>query len=366
MRFGLFFAHQLPDTEPSVGFEWDMQVVRWAEEYGFSEAWFSEHFTVAYERWNSPELQIAAAARETETMTFGTAANLLPYHNPVSLAYRLMQLDHQTRGRLMVGFGAGSFETDAQLFGTDLPEQNHEMLREGQEIIRAIWANEGDPHQISGKHFDVDIPAYDDMTKMGSHWRPYQQGGPRVAIAGFSPRSSTLRDAGQQGDIPLSISMTDEYLAGHWEVYADGADQAGRVPDRRDWRVVRDVIVADTDEAAMELAMSEPLRRQMEEWILPRNVKIFERVLGGEIPAEFLTHEVIAGSSWVIGSPETVVEKLAGEHEKCGGYGNLLLYSFDFHDQPEAFRRHLELMGTRVLPALSERVDPMLAPPAGA
>ncbi len=135
MEIGLFYAHQLPDTPPADGFEWDMQVARWAEDYGFHEAWFSEHHTVAYERWSSPELQIAAVAQITSKLRLGTAANLLPYHNPIALALRLMQLDHQTRGRLMVAFGAGAFETDAQLFGTKLPEQNHEMMYEGNELI---------------------------------------------------------------------------------------------------------------------------------------------------------------------------------------------------------------------------------------
>ena len=57
-----------------------------------------------------------------------------------------------------------------------------------------------------------------------------------------------------------------------------------------------------------------------------------------------------------IGSPDTVVEKLAAEQEKSGGYGNLLVYAYDFRSEPEAFRRHLELLGTEVAPALTERV----------
>jgi alkanesulfonate monooxygenase SsuD/methylene tetrahydromethanopterin reductase-like flavin-dependent oxidoreductase (luciferase family) len=337
-----------------------MQVVRWAEEYGFHEAWFSEHHTVGYERWNSPELQIAAAARETSRLRLGTAANLLPYHNPIALALRLMQLDHQTRGRLMVGFGAGAFETDAQLFGTELPTQNHEMLEEAQVLIRALWADTGEGLHMSGKYFSVDVPPLSEPMMLGSHWRPYQEGGPRVAWAGFSPKSSTLRAAGVHGDIPLSISMSDAYLAGHWATYRDGAESTGRTPDRHDWRVVRDVIVAETDDKATELALSRPLRRQMSEWIIPRNLALFQMGFPPGTPVEAITHDVIATHSWVIGSPETVVEKLTAEHERCGGYGNLLVYNFDFHDEPEGFRRHLELLATEVVPALSERIDPLL------
>lgn len=360
MKTGLFYAHQLPDTTPADGFEWDLQVARWGEEYGFTEAWFSEHFTEGYERWNSPELQIAAVARETSTLRLGTAANLLPYHNPVALAYRLMALDHMTRGRLIVGFGAGAYPTDAQLFGTELPAGNHELMEEAQDLIRRIWRNEGEALRIEGRHFRVDVPALDNPLLLGNHWRPYQPGGPRVAIAGFSPRSSTMRTAGSRGDIPLSIAMTDEYLAGHWEVYAEGARSAGIEPDRSDWRVVRDVIVADTDEEALELACSTPIRRQQEEWVIPHNLdRIMTRLPEGT-PRESVDGEFVARHRWITGSVDTVVDRLVAEYERCGGFGTLLLYNYDCHAEPAGFRRHLELMATEVAPRLTERVGALV------
>ncbi|GAA3446339.1 MULTISPECIES: LLM class flavin-dependent oxidoreductase [Streptosporangiaceae] len=356
MDIGLFYAHQLPSTPPSVGFEWDLQTARWAEEYGLAEAWFSEHFTEGYERWNSPELHIAALSRETSRIKLGTAANLLPYHNPVALAYRLMALDHITKGRLMVGFGAGAYPTDAQLFGTSMPEQNHEMLEEAQDLIRRIWANKGESLKIQGKHFGVDVPPNDNPLLLGNHWRPYQENGPRVAMAAFSPRSSTLFRAGARGDIPLTIAMTDEFLAGHWEVYAEGAASTGRTPDRRDWRVVRDVIVADTDEEAFALACSTPLRRTQEEWVLPYNMDNIAKMLPEGVSPEDLNIEALAYFQWIVGSVDTVVDRLAAEYEQCGGFGSLLVYNYDCHEEPEAFRRHLELLGTEVAPRLTERV----------
>ncbi|MGY1746543.1 LLM class flavin-dependent oxidoreductase [Blastococcus sp. SYSU D00695] len=356
MDIGLFYAHTLPETAPADGFEWDVQVARWAEEYGIAEAWFSEHFTEGYERWSSPELHIAALARETTRLKLGTAANLLPYHNPVALAYRLMALDHITRGRLIVGFGAGAYPTDAQLFRTELPAQNHEMLEEAQDLIRRIWANTGEAEVIEGKYFGADIPSVDNPLLLGNHWRPYQEGGPRVALAAFSPRSSTVKKAGTRGDIPLSIAMTDEYLAGHWEVYEEGAASTGVTPDRRDWRVVRDVIVADTDEEAFELATSPQLRRHQEDWVIPHNLELIKMRLPEGTRAEDIDLEYVARNRWIVGSVDTVVEKLAVEYERCGGFGTLLAYNYDFHTEPTAFRRHLELLGTEVAPRLTERV----------
>lgn len=48
------------------------------------------------------------------------------------------------------------------------------------------------------------------------------------------------------------------------------------------------------------------------------------------------------------------------EQERCGGYGTLLIYNYDFHAEPEAFRRHLELLGTEVGPRMKERVASLL------
>ncbi|MEV8547220.1 LLM class flavin-dependent oxidoreductase [Streptomyces sp. NPDC051572] len=352
MDVGLFYAHQLPDTPPSDGFEWDLQVARWAEEYGFAEAWFSEHFTEGYERWCSPELQIAAALRETTTMKFGTAANLLPYHNPVALAHRLMALDHMAKGRLMVGFGAGAYPTDAQLFGTDIGTENQPMLLEAHDLIKAIWANQGDGLKIKGEYFSVDIPELDPALQLGGHWRPYQSGGPRTAIAGFSPRSSTLREGGARGDIPLSISMNPQYLEGHWEVYSEGAESAGLVPDRRDWRVVRDVIVGITDEEAMETALAAPIRRAWDEWVIPANGEHLTSMMAPGVDPKDVDYEYLARNAMIVGSPDTVVEKLLKEQEMCGGFGTLLVYGYDFHAAPERYRTHLELLGTEVAPAL--------------
>jgi alkanesulfonate monooxygenase SsuD/methylene tetrahydromethanopterin reductase-like flavin-dependent oxidoreductase (luciferase family) len=356
MDVGLFFAQQLPDTPPSVGFEWDMQVTRWGDEFGFSEAWFSEHFTEGYERWCAPELQIAAAMVQTSRIRFGTGANLLPYHNPVALAHRLMALDHMCQGRLMVGFGAGAFPTDAQLFGIDMPDQNREMLLEGHDLIKAIWANKGEALKIEGKHFSVDIPPLYEEMQLGGHWRPYQEGGPRTAIAAFSPRSSTMREGGMRGDIPMSISMVSGFLQGHWEVYAEGAVAAGHTPDRKDWRVVRDVIVGETDAKAMELATSRPIQRQWNEWTIPAQTPHLQQMVAPGKDPELVDATYLAENAWIVGSPETVIEKLEAEQRACGGFGTLLVYNYDFHDEPDLYRRHLELLATEVAPALKETV----------
>ena len=45
--------------------------------------------------------------------------------------------------------------------------------------------------------------------------------------------------------------------------------RAGRKPDRRDWRLVREVFVADTDEEAWKLSTGDMMGRMMSEYFLP-------------------------------------------------------------------------------------------------
>ena len=57
-----------------------------AEQAGLHEAFIGEHATMRWESVPNPELGIAAAALETERITMGPLAHLLPYHNSASLA----------------------------------------------------------------------------------------------------------------------------------------------------------------------------------------------------------------------------------------------------------------------------------------
>jgi alkanesulfonate monooxygenase SsuD/methylene tetrahydromethanopterin reductase-like flavin-dependent oxidoreductase (luciferase family) len=356
MDLGMFVVpFRLPETDTTEGLEWDLQNVRWAEEYGFTEVWFAEHFTLGWEPSCSPELMIAAAAQITEKIKLGAAANLLPYHNPVALAHRLMMLDHMTKGRFIAGFGAGAYESDAQLFALQ-DKDRREMMREALEIVLAIWKADG-PFRIDGKYWTVDYPEYDDFIK-GPNWSPFQKPHPRIAIAGVSPNSSTLKEAGRRGFIPMSFNVAASYLAGHWAAYAEGAAEGGHQANRRDWRVAREAFVAETDEEALRLAVGPgaPLARAYDEWVLPLYQKFgLLSVMAPGVPEDEINAEYLARHQWLIGAPDTVVERLSEQNEASGGFGVLLMMGFDYLDNPDSFRRSMELLATEVAPRIKDR-----------
>jgi limonene 1,2-monooxygenase len=75
-----------------------------------------------------------AAAERTRHIRLGTGVVSLPYHNPFTVAGRLMQLDYMTRGRAMFGVGPGSLVYDAVKMGLN-PAEQRRKLDEALEVI---------------------------------------------------------------------------------------------------------------------------------------------------------------------------------------------------------------------------------------
>src|SRR4029077_15488419 len=92
-----------------------------------------EHHSGGFEIITCPEMFIAAAAERTRHIRLGTGVRALPYHNPLTLAGRLMQLDYMTRGRAMFGVGPGSLIYDAVKMGLK-PEEQRGKLDRGLEV----------------------------------------------------------------------------------------------------------------------------------------------------------------------------------------------------------------------------------------
>jgi len=219
-----------------------------ADRLGFHEAWIGEHLTERWENAPCPDLLIAKASALTQQITLATGITLLPIHNPVELAHRIAMLDHLTRGRFYWGIGHRAIPTDLALFGLD-PKQGEavrEQAAEVLDIVLQIWTNDG-KFSYHGKYFHIDAPELDAVLERGLHMKPYQQPHPPIGVAATSIASSSIRVAGTKGWIPMSSSnLAPRYLGQHWTAVEEAAAQAGRTADRRQWRIGRDVFVAQT------------------------------------------------------------------------------------------------------------------------
>jgi alkanesulfonate monooxygenase SsuD/methylene tetrahydromethanopterin reductase-like flavin-dependent oxidoreductase (luciferase family) len=151
----------------------------------------------------------------------------------------------------------------------------------------------------------------------------------------------------------MSLNLNPAYVGSHWESVEAGAARTGRKPNRQDWRLVREVFVADTDEEAWRLSVGAQMGRMMREYFLPllTNVGVIQFLKHDEAVADSdVTPEYCAQHNWLIGSPSTVVEKIERMYEEVGGFGSLLLFCFDYSENPQAWRHSMELLATEVMP----------------
>jgi alkanesulfonate monooxygenase SsuD/methylene tetrahydromethanopterin reductase-like flavin-dependent oxidoreductase (luciferase family) len=196
MDLGLFAmpAHP-PERDLKAGFEWDLQVIRWLDQLGYKEAWVGEHHTVAWEPNPAPDLLLARAFAETRDIRLGPGGFLLPFHHPAALASRTALLDHLSGGRLNLGVAASSIPTDQAMFGVSAA-QTREMTRESLEIMLRLW-NEPEPFTHQGKYWTVSRPP----PMAGGTFAPFlklvQPPHPPIGVAGLSPKSDTLKWAGE-------------------------------------------------------------------------------------------------------------------------------------------------------------------------
>src|SRR5436853_146857 len=137
MKFGIFLApfHRLGEN-PTLAMARDMELIEWLDWLGYDEAWIAEHHSAGWEVIASPEIFIGEAAYRTRHIMLGSGVTSLPYHHPFLVAQRFVQLDHMTRGRVMLGCGPGALVSDAYMMGIEPVTQRPRM----DEALDAIMA----------------------------------------------------------------------------------------------------------------------------------------------------------------------------------------------------------------------------------
>lgn len=360
MQLGLFLQSSHPPGRPlHDSIARDLDQIEWADRLGFAEAWLGEHLSAAWEPTPAQDLVIAQAIPRTETIDLCAGAYVLPFYHPAALAMRIMQLDHMARGRFKCGIAAGSIVTDFELLGVDAEAGEHRaMMAESLDILLRLFTEPFDEWRVDGKFWQVHNPPAD--PPYGPHLQPYQKPHPPIGLAGLSPGSDTLRMAGERGFLPLSLTFNAPYLRGHWDRVEEGAAASGRACDRKDWRVVRDVFVAESDEAARKWVREGNMGRHWRE----QNFPILERMGGKaflkhdeDVPDEAVDVDYLIDHLFLVGSPDTVARRLAEVDATLGGFGTLLMNGYDWGDDPGPYRRSLELLAQEVLPRFESSRD---------
>jgi alkanesulfonate monooxygenase SsuD/methylene tetrahydromethanopterin reductase-like flavin-dependent oxidoreductase (luciferase family) len=282
----------------------------------------------------------------------------MPFHNPLFVALRLAQLDHQTRGRLMVGIGSGGIAADKVAFGINpTPEEAGRQTWEGIDLLLKYWR--GEPVEHQGDFFQASVPEHTPGILTGVLMRPYQQPYPPLAIAGVNRSSYGLTRAGACGWLPLSTNfLPPDALAQHWASYASGAASTGRPADRTVWRIARDVHVAETSAQARREVRDGGHGAAYSRYMLPlvqhggRGLAPFK--VEETMPDEAVTVDYLIENVWIVGSVDEVAARLRALHAQVGGFGTLLQIGIDWAPRQDLWHRSMELLARRVMPQLAD------------
>ncbi len=338
LRFGIFLAPFHPvGQNPTLALERDLELVVRLDQLGFDEAWIGEHHSAGYEIIASPEVFIAAVSQRTSHIALGTGVSSLPYHHPLILADRMVLLDHLTRGRVMFGVGPGALPSDAFMMGID-PMTQRDRMEESLEAILAL---------LDGSELVTRQTDWFTLKDARLHLRPYSHPRFEVAVAAqISPAGP--RAAGRFGLSLLSIGATTaggfDVLGSHWQVTEERAAEFDTTVDRRKWRLVGPMHIAETEEQA----------RKDVAFGLAKWIDYFERVAAlplapSTVDPDKMVDAMMEMGFAVVGTPEMAVAQIQRLAEQSGGFGTYLLMAHEWADR-EATLHSYELFARDVMP----------------
>ena len=347
MKFGIFMGpfHRVGEN-PTLALDRDLELVQWLDYLGFDEAWIGEHHSAGWETISSPEIFMAVAADRTKNIRLGTGVLSLPYHHPLMAANRMVQIDHMSHGRVMMGVGPGALPGDAYMMGID-PTTQREKMDEALGVIIRLFT-ETEPITYKSDWFELN----EAMLQL----RPYQKPHMPIAVAAIqSPAGVAL--AGKYGASVLTITVPRDPSAGPadlealWRIAEESAEKHGKTMDRNEWRLSIPVHLADTREQAFEEARigAGQFLREYSEGTNGRK-PLFDG------PLEQVIDAMAESGAWIIGTPDDCIEAIHKLDQQSGGFGGFLVQTIDWAPR-EKILHSFELLARYVMPQFQGSVS---------
>lgn len=342
LRHGLFLPPIHPNREnPTLAMQRDMELIEWLDRLGYEEAWVGEHHSSGAEIISSPELFLAAAAERTRWIRLGTGVVSLPYHSPLMVANRIIQLDHMTKGRIMFGAGPGLLASDAMMMGID-PEQTRGRMAEALDVILRLMAGETVTEKTD----------WYTLVEARAHLLPYTKPRPEVCVAStFTPSGGRL--AGKYGLGMLCVAATSpqafDVLDTNWQTANEVAAEHGNTVERSALRLVGLTHLAETREQAIE-----NVRFGLRDWLDYRqsiNPTIVRKTRGDDFHG--LVEAITKDHGAVIGTPDDAIAKIEELYAKQGEFGAFLQVAHNWADFEET-KRSYELFARYVMPHFNQ------------
>jgi F420-dependent oxidoreductase-like protein len=303
---------------------WDAmtRVARRIEETGFESLWVYDHFhtvpsptqQVTYEAW----VLMASLAAATETVRLGQMCTCNTYRPPSYLAKVAASIDVISGGRLEMGIGAGWYEHEHDGYGYPFltPASRIGMLREGVEIMKAMWTD--DVVDYDGKHYQL----------KGAICQPKPAQSPHIPlwVAGGGEQL-TLRIAARHA-LYTNFGIKPELFAHKSEVLAGHCREVGRDFDEITRSANFNIVCADTEKGVEEKIqwVESRLREHVSEELAAEQARLYRHASG---------------------TPDQVVTYLK-EWEALG-----LGYAIIYFPDPAYDLSSLDLFAREVIPALA-------------
>jgi limonene 1,2-monooxygenase len=338
LRNGIFLAPFHPvDEDPTLCIQRDMELIEHLDRLGYDEAWVGEHHSAGFEIIPSPELFIAAVAERTKRIRLGTGVVSLPYHNPLMAANRMMQLDHQTRGRVMFGVGPGLLPSDAFSMGIE-PSTQRDRMVEAIEVILRLWKGERVTHK-------TDWFTLQDAT---CQLLPFSDPYPEICVASsVTPSGGKL--AGKHGFGMLCVAATQaggyDALAINWEIANKTASENGKTMDPSRLRLVGPVHIAETREQAFE-----NVKFGLDKW--QGYFSGISAVAGRDATESQSAQQMVENGVAVIGTPDDAIAQIQRLQKKQGDFGCFLQLAHNWANF-ENTKKSYELWQRHVTPVIN-------------
>jgi len=193
----------------------------------------------------NPWLTLAVVATQTKRVKLGTSVTDPHRRHPAVLAQTATTLDIVSKGRLILGIGAGE-AMNLNPFGIpwDRPVTR---FKEAVEVMKKLWTEEAVSYD--GAYFKLDRATLSP--------KPIQKPHPPIWIAANSPRTRKL--VGQLADGWLDFDLTPEMYREDLEDIQNWAKKAGRTPEEIE-PVSFNLMTVSNDSEAARKAMELPAK----------------------------------------------------------------------------------------------------------
>jgi probable F420-dependent oxidoreductase len=307
-----------------------LEEVTRAEELGFDSVWMEEHHAVTDHYWPSPLTVLAGFATRTSRMLLGTDIAVAPFHHPVRLAEDVAMLDVMSNGRAVLGVAIGYKPDEFALYGVDLARRGA-RFEEQLAIVKGLWTEER--FAFRGTYYTVDGRLEP---------KPIAKPHPPIWIGGWG--ALTLRRAATLADnwIPGPTADLARLLAGQ-RAFLEHRRAAGRAEPIAEWPLTRDLIIADTDRAARELAERHIMVAYRKEYAGGWRHPFIDAGIATDLDRLMENRFIIGGPEQCVAAIRTFVEQYGMTHLICRMF---------FPGMPHAhIMRELELLAREVVPA---------------